>query len=1680
MLHVETGWEKAETRFKTWTYTLLHEIIQCQLATPIIYQLLLFIEAVQFFWFAIHPNFSFLWDVNISTWIRTAVRYFQFDFILNQNNDSVFVIILYIVFIIQVIMVLLFLATAFQLARSKKKSSTITTYSLKVLSSYMLLLSTVFALPIFNVYLASLMCFDEDSIHTGLTCYQGIYFLHLVVGIIGFIIHFVMMILATSFYIDLNPWSNVPFAAPQSRINLIKVLMKIGLCLYIILDYKKSGTKEFIAVYGVIWVGLHILRYRQTPHYNRSIFRTTIGLESLILWSCIISNVHAFVDMGPVDSIGLFFLFFGMPFFAYAVITIIERRKVIYRRLLIKNFQKDNDVEMYINVIFNLIQNRDKPQSRMALEGLLKYHVKHCNKKENECACYPLSRDFSKDEEAPEKLWYTWIKHLISDALDRIPKSTRLHMLYAYVQREKLHNKFKALYEMMITEENKPNMEEEFSIFSYKNVIEEEMIENDARNSESKGVDVNVLVDFQNKFVDFQNAVENDVDLHLEFWRELLENNPDIQKLQSLGAKITHSNEQTSNEFKKLNDINPNHIKMLQIYGNYLKDIVNDEVEGQRTLEKAEYVDKSSAVNKQFIDNDHLKYGENSSTCILTISGNLGSLGTIKNVNNEITRILQFSKPDLIGQNISRIIPKVIGDLHDGFMRNYFETSDPKVIGHERLVFPLNKDGYIVPCSLMIKVLPNLDEGIRLVGFLKDVDKDGTFAKGGDMETDEKVHHIMYSGDTGAIHGITHSCKREFGIPASLVSGAGATNDFTMDIIFPDLASHTLEDLKNPAGVVTTLDTSTLQQNYLLGDSASNESGYDEGEEEEEKEKRFKKTNVRVVLAEDTDYQDTNIKVLKLVEVYDEGEFKREVSVRVDGEKQIEKEVSQRVDDDAKEHLDPNRSAEYERSDKDSSVSGGDQANDDIKQLKDFKALISEKTVPKSIKLLSRAILFILLILFVLAILILIFRVNQTSDFSDGIEAIGEAYDRTNLMAQINYDTDKLYILARGWVPNPQDASLKTPDAYLRAELITLIDSLSSVQFDIMRATEVLQSKGASTVDSDTFRIEHQVQNDVTSEPRIYTDSVFQYITAASSIRNSSLTSIVSNVATDSTPKNYFFVRRNGFGPLRVGSQEESDNFYNYYIDRAGSYDNTFRAIMIVALVVLVISDLILIPIVFQVHKTNDRVLSFFGFIPITEISELAAKCEQYMLNYIEDHKEHKDYSYGSEEEIENSRTQNVDNSYLEQSQAQDDEEANEGDSINPETSMNQDVSERIEVAPVDLKFGANRQATLNIPGSSNRKGANGKSALEMSMGASKSPSVQSPENSKMPLGGRGNMSKMEDGRKPTVKEEDRRKEEAEIEEVALDRSTKLLNSRNNRRASVVIQFVILACIFGLYFLLDYVVVEIGFRNNIKKTLTHLKRTSERMPYIRYLNAFTQAYVSQDGNKTAVYGYTNLEGATPLGDKYDFRAIYKTLIQTNAQDISDPSNLEFPGSFDSYLGSFNAYYNGDLCAAYYKAKDPSSYDACKGVSNSLLTKGMALSVTTLTLNSDDVIKSFQNLKDTSAGTPIATTLTSTKFTEADRIMKYIMPPLADLKTSYEAAFQDYLDSQKKIEIIKFVLFIIFCFFVFFFLWQPYLKNLKDKIFRTKGMLNMIPMDIISKNESLKGQFLGDNIMRAVK
>jgi hypothetical protein len=48
------------------------------------------------------------------------------------------------------------------------------------------------------------------------------------------------------------------------------------------------------------------------------------------------------------------------------------------------------------------------------------------------------------------------------------------------------------------------------------------------------------------------------------------------------------------------------------------------------------------------------------------------------------------------------------------------------------------------------------------------------------------------------------------------------------------------------------------------------------------------------------------------------------------------------------------------------------------------------------------------------------------------------------------------------------------------------------------------------------------------------------------------------------------------------------------------------------------------------------------------------------------------------------------------------------------------------------------------------------------------------------------------------------------------------------------------------------------------------------------------------------------------------------------------------------------------------------------------------------------------------------------------------------------------------------------------LWLPHLKDLNIKVWRTKGMLNLIPMSIISNTERLKNEFTSGQLERAVR
>jgi PAS domain S-box-containing protein len=94
--------------------------------------------------------------------------------------------------------------------------------------------------------------------------------------------------------------------------------------------------------------------------------------------------------------------------------------------------------------------------------------------------------------------------------------------------------------------------------------------------------------------------------------------------------------------------------------------------------------------------------------------------GTMLDVNQTVTRIFGYSREELIGSNVSVLMPTPDRERHDGFLTTYARTGQAKIIGIGREVMGRRKDGSAVPLHLSVKEVRLA--GRRLfTGFLHDL-----------------------------------------------------------------------------------------------------------------------------------------------------------------------------------------------------------------------------------------------------------------------------------------------------------------------------------------------------------------------------------------------------------------------------------------------------------------------------------------------------------------------------------------------------------------------------------------------------------------------------------------------------------------------------------------------------------------------------------------------------------------------------------------------------------------------------------------------------------------------------------------------------------------------------------------------------------------------------------------------
>jgi len=94
--------------------------------------------------------------------------------------------------------------------------------------------------------------------------------------------------------------------------------------------------------------------------------------------------------------------------------------------------------------------------------------------------------------------------------------------------------------------------------------------------------------------------------------------------------------------------------------------------------------------------------------------------GVIDTFNPAAVRLFGYTEDEVIGDNVSKLMPESFRVLHDSIIQHYLDSGDPTAIGIDREIQGLHKDGSVFPVEISLSEML-VDEQKLFVGVVRDV-----------------------------------------------------------------------------------------------------------------------------------------------------------------------------------------------------------------------------------------------------------------------------------------------------------------------------------------------------------------------------------------------------------------------------------------------------------------------------------------------------------------------------------------------------------------------------------------------------------------------------------------------------------------------------------------------------------------------------------------------------------------------------------------------------------------------------------------------------------------------------------------------------------------------------------------------------------------------------------------------
>jgi two-component system, LuxR family, sensor kinase FixL len=174
--------------------------------------------------------------------------------------------------------------------------------------------------------------------------------------------------------------------------------------------------------------------------------------------------------------------------------------------------------------------------------------------------------------------------------------------------------------------------------------------------------------------------------------------------------------------------------------------------------------------------------------------------GTILSFSTTAERLFGYQEADVLGKNVSMLMPNPDRERHDGYLLRYLQTGVPRIIGVGRVVTGLRADGSSFPMKLSVGEALQEEQRI-FTGFVQDLTEKRNF----EARLDELKSELIHVSRLSAMGTMASTLAHELNQPLTAIAN------------YSEAAASLLEDGKIDSQTFREIITEIAEQSLRAG-----------------------------------------------------------------------------------------------------------------------------------------------------------------------------------------------------------------------------------------------------------------------------------------------------------------------------------------------------------------------------------------------------------------------------------------------------------------------------------------------------------------------------------------------------------------------------------------------------------------------------------------------------------------------------------------------------------------------------------------------------------------------------------------------------------------------------------------------------------------------------------------------